>query len=63
MRSVLCPKCKRDVEIPEKIDGSGVFPFCSPRCRDADFTGWATDAYTISRPLTPEEMDALFGTE
>lgn len=61
MRSVPCPKCKVAVEIPEKLDGKGAFPFCSVRCRDADFTGWATGAYTISRPLTAEEMDANFG--
>lgn len=59
MKSVRCPKCGREVELPEKIDGKGAFPFCSFRCRDADFNSWADGSYKISRALTEEEFEEI----
>jgi endogenous inhibitor of DNA gyrase (YacG/DUF329 family) len=32
-------------------------PFCSPRCKLADLDNWLSDAYRISSPLGPGELE------
>ncbi len=43
--SVPCPTCKKPVlmtdEFPER-------PFCSKRCKDIDFGGWAAEEFSIA---------------
>jgi endogenous inhibitor of DNA gyrase (YacG/DUF329 family) len=41
---VKCPGCGIDVVWGEQ---SADRPFCSPRCRDADFIGWAKEEQRI----------------
>ncbi|MDX2200237.1 MAG: DNA gyrase inhibitor YacG [Phycisphaerae bacterium] len=31
-------------------------PFCSKRCQQVDLGRWLTEAYTIDRDLTPEDL-------
>lgn len=51
---VQCPGC--GVSLP--WDASQPFrPFCSQRCRDADFIGWAQEAHRISGD---DDYDDLF---
>jgi len=42
--SVACPQCKKPVlmtpDFPER-------PFCSKRCKDIDFGGWAAEEFRI----------------
>lgn len=49
-----CPICKKVVadEGPDR-------PFCSPRCKAVDLGRWLGEAYRVSRPVTPEDEDAL----
>jgi endogenous inhibitor of DNA gyrase (YacG/DUF329 family) len=32
-------------------------PFCSDRCRLIDLGNWASDAYVISSPAGPDELE------
>jgi endogenous inhibitor of DNA gyrase (YacG/DUF329 family) len=41
---VKCPGCGIDVAWNEQSTNR---PFCSPRCRDADFIGWAKEEQRI----------------
>lgn len=47
-----CPTCGGGVR-----DDGPSFPFCSPRCRDADLGGWFTERYRISRELKDADLD------
>jgi len=51
-RIVTCPSCKGDsVYAPE----NPFRPFCSERCKNADFGAWATESYRLAaRPSLPE---------
>jgi endogenous inhibitor of DNA gyrase (YacG/DUF329 family) len=50
-----CPICKKVVEdAPEDLPTR---PFCSPRCKLADLGNWLSDAYRISSPLGPDDLD------
>ena len=56
-RDITCPACRK----PCKYGPSNPSrPFCSPRCRNADFGAWASESYRVSRPAgVPEgEEDA-----
>ncbi|TNF32700.1 MAG: DNA gyrase inhibitor YacG [Gammaproteobacteria bacterium] len=52
-----CPQCQR----PCTQDASNPFmPFCSRRCKDADFLHWANDEHRIAglhTPWTDHESD------
>ena len=50
-----CPICR--VNVPADHEN---FPFCSPRCQDVDLGKWLDEAYRISRPLRPDEVDDVW---
>jgi endogenous inhibitor of DNA gyrase (YacG/DUF329 family) len=54
-RDIVCPTCGQ----PCKYGPSNPSrPFCSERCRNADFGAWATEAYRIAKPAgAPEGED------
>jgi endogenous inhibitor of DNA gyrase (YacG/DUF329 family) len=50
-----CPTCRRELE---GTAGELPFrPFCSERCRSADFSKWLSDSYRISAPMEEEDLD------
>ena len=50
-----CPMCKTVIEdAPEE---QPTRPFCSQRCKLADLHNWLSDAYRISSPLSPGDLD------
>jgi endogenous inhibitor of DNA gyrase (YacG/DUF329 family) len=52
---ITCPICKTVVEdAPEELPTR---PFCSQRCKLADLHNWLSDAYRISSPLRPGELE------
>ena len=56
---IRCPICKR--EIKDAPDDFPTRPFCSPRCKTIDLGNWLGEAYRITRPLGPDDVDALDG--
>jgi hypothetical protein len=54
-KDITCPACRQ----PCKYGPSNPSrPFCSPRCRNADFGAWATESYRIAKPPGTPEGDA-----
>lgn len=54
---IRCPICKR--EIKDAPDDFPTRPFCSARCKTIDLGNWLSEAYRITRPLGPDDVDAL----
>lgn len=54
--SVKCPKCEIQVEW---IETNQYRPFCSERCKNMDFLGWANEEHQI--PGSPTYDDLLSG--
>jgi endogenous inhibitor of DNA gyrase (YacG/DUF329 family) len=53
-RVVRCPACGgKSVYAPENPHR----PFCSARCRQNDFGGWATEGYRIAQREGADEAD------
>ena len=53
-KDITCPACRQ----PTKYGPSNPSrPFCSTRCRNADFGAWATESYVIPKPLGAPEGD------
>ncbi len=52
-----CPTCKNTVEWSDKFPFR---PFCSQRCQQIDFGGWAQESFAISGAalVDPEVMDS-----
>jgi len=51
-RDVRCPSCGQ----PCKYGPSNPSrPFCSPRCRNADFGAWANEAYRVAADANPDD--------
>lgn len=50
--SMKCPTCKKD---RSRFDTEAHLPFCSERCKQADFGRWLEGEYKISRPLKMED--------
>ena len=51
-RSVRCPGCGGpSLYAPDNPHR----PFCSARCRNADFGAWASEAYRIEAPTAPSD--------
>ena len=52
-----CPTCKTTVEWSDKFPFR---PFCSQRCQQIDFGGWAQESFAISGAalVDPELMDS-----
>jgi endogenous inhibitor of DNA gyrase (YacG/DUF329 family) len=58
---VKCPNCKADVEWSEK---SPFRPFCSGRCKNTDFIGWANEQHQLPGDVSIEDsMSEDFGPE
>ncbi|MBC7706561.1 MAG: DNA gyrase inhibitor YacG [Rhodoferax sp.] len=56
-RLVPCPTCKGDSVYAE----SNPFrPFCSARCKNADFGAWASEGFSM--PADPEPDEPVPGT-
>jgi len=53
-RSFICPTCQRSVLYA--ADRPRTYPFCSQRCQMVDLGKWLTEAYSIDRDLTPEDL-------
>ncbi|MFN8392392.1 MAG: DNA gyrase inhibitor YacG [Bdellovibrionota bacterium] len=62
---MLCPYCRKNPSA-----GKPLYPFCSERCKAADFGRWAKQDYSIAGKnldlddldqLSPAELDALAG--
>ncbi|HRI06743.1 MAG TPA: DNA gyrase inhibitor YacG [Nannocystaceae bacterium] len=52
---IRCPICRREIaDAPEDFPHR---PFCSRRCKTIDLGNWLTEAYRVSRPLDPDEVD------
>ncbi|MEO8152173.1 MAG: DNA gyrase inhibitor YacG [Rhizobacter sp.] len=58
-RIVACPACRGD----SVYAGSNPFrPFCSERCKNADFGAWATESYRLqARPSPSNDADSEGG--
>jgi endogenous inhibitor of DNA gyrase (YacG/DUF329 family) len=59
-RIVRCPTC----------GGESIYspanphrPFCSDRCKNVDFGGWASESYRVAAPPTSADADARADTE
>jgi hypothetical protein len=53
-RVVTCPSCGTSVEW---IAGNYYRPFCSARCKGADFGAWATEKYRVAATEEPKPED------
>lgn len=51
-RTTSCPTCGQPV-----TTAAPDWPFDSPRCRLADLNKWLSGAYSVSRPLTDDDID------
>jgi len=47
--------CKAAIEA--ELEEAPFRPFCSQRCKLADLHNWLSDAYRISTPMQPTDMD------
>ncbi len=53
-RIVTCPTCRGEsVYSPQ----NPYRPFCSERCRNADFGAWATESYRVPAPPTTADTE------
>ena len=52
---ISCPICKTVIE--DAPEDSSTRPFCSQRCKLADLHSWLSDAYRISSPLRPNDLE------
>ena len=50
-----CPICKTVVD--DAPEDQPTRPFCSQRCKLADLHNWLSDAYRVSSPLSPGDLD------
>ena len=56
LRLVTCPTCKGDSVY---ADSNPFRPFCSDRCKNADFGAWADEGFRV--PANPEADEPSFG--
>ncbi len=57
-RVLLCPACKKVVPREDGLRPP-TFPFCCDRCKMADLGRWFGEEYVASRPLGPEDSEAI----
>jgi uncharacterized protein len=50
---VQCPSCKQDVVWSEQ---SPFRPFCSERCKNADFIGWANEKHQLPGDVSIDDL-------
>ena len=53
-REVLCPACRQPCRFGPSNPSR---PFCSPRCRNADFGAWANEAYRVPAASDPGDEE------
>ena len=58
IRPQTCPICGKDLAANAALE-SAWFPFCSKRCRQIDLYRWAEGKYSITEPLTPEDLESF----
>jgi len=51
-KDITCPSCGQACKYGPS---NPTRPFCSPRCRNADFGAWAHEAYRIAKPAGPAD--------
>ena len=51
-RDVRCPSCGQTCKYGPSNPSR---PFCSPRCRNADFGAWANEAYRVAADANPDD--------
>ena len=54
---IRCPICQREIR-----NAPGDYPwrpFCSERCKTIDLGNWLGEAYRITRPLGPDDIDEI----
>ncbi len=56
IRPQTCPVCNGELP-PDAGSNSGLFPFCSKRCRQIDLLRWCDGRYAIVEPLDPQFVD------
>lgn len=49
---MLCPICKKPVQITDPV-----MPFCSVRCKEVDLGNWASEKYVISEPVLLDDIN------
>ncbi len=54
-RIVRCPSCGGDSRYEP---GNPYRPFCSARCRNVDFGGWASESFRLAVKPTADDLDA-----
>jgi endogenous inhibitor of DNA gyrase (YacG/DUF329 family) len=55
---VACPRCKRETEADEEKPLPKHFPFCSPRCQQAELGKWFDEEYRIAGKRVEPDRDA-----
>ncbi len=50
IKPLTCPICDKPLP-PQMTQDSGVFPFCSPRCKNVDLFRWSDGKYAIVEDL------------
>lgn len=50
---VQCPNCKTDVVWSEQ---SAFRPFCSVRCKNTDFIGWANEEHQLPGDMSIDDL-------
>ena len=51
-KTIHCPICAKPVPLDDPN-----MPFCSDRCRLLDLGNWASEAYVVSTPAGPTELE------
>lgn len=59
LRVKSCPVCGQALSVVDP--SAGVFPFCSARCKDVDFSRWARGEYRIAGPIDPRLSEDITG--
>ncbi len=54
---IRCPICKK--QIHDAPDDFVWRPFCCQRCKTIDLGNWLGEAYRITRPLGPDDIDDI----
>jgi len=53
-RDITCPACRQPCKYGPSNQSR---PFCSTRCRNGDFSAWATESYRVPAAVDPGEED------
>ena len=54
VRLVPCPTCRKPAAFSESNRWR---PFCSVRCRNGDFSAWATESYRVPAAVDPTDEE------